>query len=63
MDGNFKLSNDDIDIETQDALELFYAGIRAIQTRTTMDRMLKKFLIEVCADILHGDYRHRSKGI
>ena len=44
MDGNFKLSNDDIDIETQDALELFYAGIRAIQTRATMDRMLKKFL-------------------
>ena len=61
MDGNFKLSNDDIDIETQDALELFYAGIRAIQTRTTMDRMLKKFLIGVCADILHGDYGHRAE--
>jgi hypothetical protein len=61
MDGNFKLSKDDIDIESQDALELFYAGIKANQTRTTMDRLLRKFLLEVCVDILHGDYSQRAE--
>jgi hypothetical protein len=61
MDGNFKLSKDDIDIENQDALDLFYAGIKANQTKTTMDRLLKKFLLEVCVDILHGNYRQRAE--
>jgi hypothetical protein len=61
MDGNFKLSKDDIDIENQDSLDLFYAGIKANQTKTTMDRLLKKFLLEVCVDILHGNYRQRAE--
>ncbi len=61
MDGNFKLSKDDIDIENQDALDLFYAGIKANQTKTTMDRLLKKFILEVCVDILHGNYRQRTE--
>ena len=59
MDGNFKLSKDDI--ENQDALDLFYAGIKANQTKTTMDRLLRKFLLEVCVDILHGNYRQRAE--
>ncbi|HUT06469.1 MAG TPA: hypothetical protein VMW74_07270 [Nitrosopumilaceae archaeon] len=61
MEGNFKLSKDDIDIESQDALDLFYAGIKANQTRTTMDRLLKKFLVEICIDILNGNYRQRAE--
>ena len=61
MDGDFKLSKDDIDIENQDSLDLFYAGIRAHQTRTTMDRLLRKFLLEACGDILHGNYRQRAE--
>ena len=61
MDENFKLSKDDIDIENQDSLDLFYAGIKANQTKTTMDRLLKKFLLEVCVDILHGNYRQRAE--
>jgi len=61
MDGNFKLSKDDIDIENQDSLDLFYAGIKANQTKTTMDRLLRKFLLEVCVDILHGNYRQRAE--
>jgi integrase len=60
MDGNFRLSKDDVNIKTQDSLDLFYAGIKADQTRTTMDRLLKKFLLEACADILHGNYRKRA---
>jgi len=61
MDKNFRLSKDDIDIENQDALDLFYAGIKANQTKTTMDRLLKKFLLEICVDILHGNYRQRAE--
>ena len=61
MDGNLKLSKLDIDIETQDSLDLFYAGIKAEQTKTTMDRLLRKFLLEACEDILHGTYRQRSE--
>lgn len=61
MNRNFKLSKLDIDIETQDSLDLFYAGIKADQTRTTMDRLLKKFLLEACEDIFHGTYRQRSE--
>ena len=51
MDGKFKLSKDEIKIETQDALDLFYAGIKAEQTKTTMDRILKKFLLEALEDV------------
>lgn len=61
MEKNFKLSKEDIDIESQDALDLFYAGIKAEQTRTTMYRLLKKFLLEACENILHGTYRQRAE--
>ena len=61
MDSHFKLTPDDIKIKSQDALDLFYAGIKAVQTRKTMGRLLKKFLLEVCADLLEGDYKQRAR--
>lgn len=61
MDSHFKLTPDDIKIKSQDALDLFYAGIKAVQTRKTMGRLLKKFLVEVCVDLLEGDYKQRAR--
>lgn len=61
MNPNFKLSINDIKITNENSLDLFYSGIKAKATRETMDRMLKSFLVDVCADLLEGDYRQRAQ--
>jgi len=61
MKQSFKLTNEDIKIRQENALELFYSGIKADQTRRTMDQNLKKFLVEACADLFTGDYAERSR--
>lgn len=61
MKQSFKLTNEDIKIRRENALELFYSGIKADQTRRTMDQNLKKFLVEACADLFTGDYAERSR--
>ena len=61
MDLPIKISPDDIELESEDPLDLFYAGIKAKQTRDTLNRTLKKFLLEACEEILSGDYKERAK--
>lgn len=52
MKSNIRLQPGDLKIKQENALEMFYAGIKSHETRKTMDRNLKKFLTEVCGDIL-----------
>jgi hypothetical protein len=59
MNHKFKLTANDIDIKQENALEMFYSGIKSQSTRETADRLLKFFLIDVCADLLQGDYKNR----
>jgi len=61
MDLPIKISPDDIELESEDPLDLFYAGIKAKQTKDTLNRTLKKFLLEACEEILSGDYKERAK--
>ncbi len=57
----FKLALDDIKLKQENALDLFYSGIKAEQTKDSMDRILRNFLVDVCADLLQGDYRQRTQ--
>ncbi len=59
MNPSFKLTPEDIKIKQENALERFYSGIRSTSTKATLDRMLRYFLMDVCADLLEGDYKQR----
>jgi len=61
MKPNIKLTPDDIKIRHENALEQFYSGIRSQSTKGTLDRMLRYFLMDVCSDLLEGDYKERAK--
>lgn len=61
MKSRFKLSADDIKPRQENALDLFYLGIKSKEGRRTMDGNLKRFLVEACADILDGDYKKRTQ--
>lgn len=56
-----RLSSEDVKPTKQDALELFHSGIKADETRRTMDGNLKRFLVDACAEILQGDYKQRAQ--
>lgn len=56
-----RLSVDDIQKQNENALDLFYSGIKSKETRRTMERNLREFLVEVCADLLHGDFDQRAQ--
>lgn len=56
----FRLNHEDIQPQNEDALELFYSGIKSIHTKSSFDKNLKQFLNEVCADILQGTYPERA---
>ncbi len=61
MKSGLKLSVEDIKAKQENALDLFYSGIKAEQTRQAMDRTMRYFLVEVCADLLQGDYKERAQ--
>ena len=56
----FRLNPEDIQPQNEDALELFYSGIKSVHTKSSFDKNLKQFLNEVCADILQGTYQERA---
>jgi hypothetical protein len=58
----FKLTVDEVKPVHENALELFYSGIKSAETRRTMDGNLKRFLVDACSEILHGDYKERAVG-
>jgi hypothetical protein len=57
---DFKLKIDDIKTTDEDALELFYSGMKSQETRRTMGGNLQRFLVDVCQDILEGDINQRA---
>lgn len=61
MNPKFKLSSDDIKIRQENVLEMFYSGIKSQATKETLERLLKYFLIEVCADLLQGNFEQRAQ--
>mgnify|MGYP000020553397 CR=1 FL=1 len=61
MNPKFKLTAKDIKIKQENSLELFYSGIKAKATKETMERMLRYFLVDVCTDLLQGDFGQRAQ--
>lgn len=58
---DFKLKIDDIKTTDEDALDLFYSGMKSQETRRTMGGNLQRFLVDVCQDILEGDIDQRAR--
>ena len=61
MTNNFRLGPDDIKTSDETPLDLFYSGIKSKETQRTMGGNLRRFLVDVCADILDGNLRERAK--
>lgn len=61
MRNDIRLSAEDIQVKQENALELFYSGIKSKATKEPMTRNLKKFLIDACADILKGNFEQRAQ--
>lgn len=61
MNPDFKLTINDIKIRQENVLELFYSGIKSQATRDTLQRLLRYFLMDVCADLLQGDFGQRAR--
>lgn len=59
MKSDFNLSLEDIKPKNENALELFYSGIKSVQTKRSMEGNLKTFLVTACVEIFSGDYRQR----
>jgi hypothetical protein len=59
MKSDFILSLEDIKSKNENALELFYSGIKSEQTRRSMEGNLKRFLVVACAEIFPGDFKNR----
>ncbi len=61
MGNDIRLTSQEIQVKQQNALELFYSGIKAAETKRTMTRNLKVFLVDACADLLEGDLAQRTQ--
>ncbi|KER07112.1 integrase family protein [Marine Group I thaumarchaeote SCGC AAA799-E16] len=61
MNPKFKLTAQDITIKQENVLELFYSGIKSQSTKETLQRLLRYFLVDVCADLLQGDFEERAE--
>lgn len=58
---DIRLKAEDIVVKQENALNLFYSGIKSKETQRTMERNLKKFLIEACAELLQGTFKERTQ--
>jgi len=61
MNPALKITEDEIITRHENALELFYSGIKSQATKNTMERLLRYFLIEVCVDLLKGNFEQRAQ--
>ena len=61
MNPDFKLTENDIKIRQENVLEIFYSGIKSPATKNSLERMLRYFLMEVCVDLLQGDFSQRAQ--
>jgi len=58
---SIKITKKDLSSEYNDALELFYSGIRSTATRKGLERGLRLFLVDVCDEILDGGFAERAR--
>jgi len=61
MNPALKITEDEIITRHENALELFYSGIKSQATKNTMERLLRYFLVEVCVDLLKGGFEQRAQ--
>ncbi|MGY5149567.1 MAG: integrase [Candidatus Nitrosopumilus sp. bin_68KS] len=61
MRTDIRLSKEELETTKQDALELFFSGIKSKETKRTMTANLKTFLINACADLVEGDFEQRAQ--
>lgn len=61
MRTDIRLTTKDIQVQQENALDLYYSGIKSAETKRTMTRNLKKFLVEACADFLQGNLEQRTQ--
>jgi hypothetical protein len=55
------ISTEDLETSEQNALELFYSGIKSKETRRIFKRNLKVFLTDVCVDLFKGDLQNGAQ--
>lgn len=61
MASSIKLTTEDIEQRNENALALFYSGVKSKETLKNMERNLKQFLVEACADLLKGEFDERAQ--
>lgn len=61
MTNDIRLTTEDIKEKSENALELFYYGIKSNETKRTMTGNLKQFIQIACVNLLKGDLKQRSQ--
>jgi hypothetical protein len=61
MRTDIRLTPKDVQVQKENALDLYYSGIKAAETKRTMTRNLKTFLVDACADLLQGNLEQRAQ--
>lgn len=61
MHNGIRLSPQEIKVRQENALDLFVSGIKAEETKRTMTRNLRIFLVDACADLLEGTFEQRAQ--
>ena len=56
-----KLTAEHMKVKQENALDLFYSGIKAKATKDRWARILSRFLEEACEEIFEGDYKQRAQ--
>jgi hypothetical protein len=58
---DIRLTEEDIAVKQQNALDLYYSGIKSSETKRTMTLNLKQFLLDACHDLFKGDLGERAQ--
>jgi hypothetical protein len=61
MRNDIRLTPQEIQAREENALDLFYSGIKSEETKRTMTGNLKRFLVDACADLLEGNLEQRAQ--
>jgi len=61
MRDHIRLTHQDIQVKQENALDLYYSGIKSEETKRTMTLNLKIFLLKACTDFLRGDLREATQ--
>jgi integrase len=56
-----RLTKEDMQIQQENALDLFYSGIKASETKRKWESLLKRFLVGACDELFSGDFKQRAQ--